>query len=136
MKFHEPFAVYTASDNLEALFVADMLISEGIPALSVEDQSAVGLSWVGPLSAVHKPEVFVERAHAEKASVFIQEYESRKRERQSLDTDTSDIAVTCEDCGKVSVFAKKYNGTTQDCPHCHAYVDVGEFDWDLDVADE
>ena len=45
------------------------------------------------------------------------------------------IQVECEECGKNSLFTKELDGTTQECPHCYAYVDVGELDWGIDFGE-
>ena len=45
-----------------------------------------------------------------------------------------EIEVVCEECGLSTVFPGSLNGTTQECLHCHAYVDVGDLPWDEDVG--
>ncbi len=42
-------------------------------------------------------------------------------------TSSGTIDAVCEDCGKTTTFPDTLDGTTQECSHCRAYIDVGEF---------
>ena len=47
------------------------------------------------------------------------------------------IEVTCDECGKRSKFPLAQKGSVQNCPHCHAYIDVGdEADADAWIEDD
>lgn len=136
MKFKEPFVVYTAASNLEAHIIVDMLDSNGIAALAVEDQSGVSLWWFGTISQFHKPKIWVERSTAVKAKQLIQQFEQRNREREKPGTSTAaDIQVQCEECGKTTVFPGSLDGSIQECSHCGSFVDVGELGWDEDFGE-
>ena len=74
-------------------------------------------------------QVFVERADLERAKPVLDEFESRAaRHRQGAgDGDAAPpIEVVCDECGTRSPFSARLKGTVQQCPHCHAYVDVGD----------
>jgi hypothetical protein len=66
------------------------------------------------------------------------DFEETKRARNNPGQGAGEIEVVCEDCGKTTSFPKSLEGTTQECSHCHAYIDVGDLPWDDDfgVPDE
>ena len=131
MNFEDPTIVFTAATNVEAQLVAELLRANGIEAMAVEDQSGVSLWAFGTISQFHKPNVYVDKRNGAAAAELVREFEATKRERQTpADEDPDKIAVTCEDCGKTSLFPGKLNGTTQECPRCRAFLYVGDFPWD------
>jgi hypothetical protein len=138
MEFKEPTLVYTAATNVEAHLVVEMLRTNGIPAYAVEDQSGVSLWAFGTISQFHQPNVWVDKPTAERAAELIVLFEERKREREYPNTGSGEIHVVCEGCGKTTIFPDTLDGTTQDCSHCQAYVDVGELPWeeDFDAPEE
>ena len=79
--------------------------------------------------------MWVEKWAAPKAAELIRRFEERKWQRAHPDAGTSHIQVQCEECGKISFFPDSLNGTTQECSHCGAYVDVGELDWETEADD-
>ncbi len=58
MALNDPFAAYNAGSNLEAHLVGGLLNDAGIASQVIEDVSQVGIGWVGPLSEIHKPQVW------------------------------------------------------------------------------
>jgi hypothetical protein len=36
------------------------------------------------------------------------------------------VEAVCEECGKVATFPTAQRGSVQECPHCRAFIDVGE----------
>ena len=92
----------------------------------------------GLIPEIHKPQVWVERADIERAKPVLDEFERLAAERRRQSTDSPLVTVVCEECGTESSFPGTKLGTVQSCPHCSAFVDVGDdlpFDgWD--VADE
>ena len=136
MEFKEPFKVYTAADNVEAHTIAQMLKASGIPAHAVEDQSVVGLFGFGIIGQVHKPDVWVDKSTAKQASQLVAQYEETARNRDQTENSAVGISAQCEDCGETTMYPGELDGTTQNCPHCHAYVDVGELDWDGDLGED
>jgi hypothetical protein len=135
MDLKEPFAVYTAAGNLEAHMIAEMLNANGIAAFADEDQSGVSLWAFGTISQFHKPRVWVEKSATADAARLIVDFEDQKRNRRNPGDSDGEIEVECEECGKTTTFPESLNGTTQECSHCHAYVDVGEFEWDDQIGE-
>lgn len=130
MALKDPFAAYDAADNVEAQLVCGLLTDAGIEAAVVEDMSQAGL-WVGgTIAGIHKPQVWIERHEAQRAQPVIATYERRLAERRAAERTAGvvglPIDVTCEKCGRRSTFPAAQLGTIQNCPHCLAYVDVGE----------
>ncbi len=126
--------LYTAASNLEAYVIVDLLESNGIAAHAVEDQSGVSLWAFGTISQFHKPNVWVDEATAAQAAVLIQEFEDKKRARNQPVEGASDLCVVCEECEKTTMFPASLDGTTQQCQHCRAYVDVGDLPWEEDFG--
>jgi hypothetical protein len=125
MEFRDPFAAYNAANNVEAHLVRNLLENSGVPAFVVEDVSQVGV-WVGGfISELHKPQVWIERADAGRAKPVLDAYESKTAGRPAA-ADGGPVEVTCEKCGKRSEFPAAQKGSVQNCPHCYAYVDVGD----------
>lgn len=135
MKFKEPFKLYTAETNVEAHMIVNMLVANGVEAYADEDNSGVSLWALGVLSQFHQPNVWIERSTTPKAVELIRGFEEQKREREQPAASESELYVECESCKNVLAFPASLNGTTQDCPHCRAYVDVGEFEWDVDFGE-
>jgi hypothetical protein len=138
MALQDPFAAYNAASNVEASIVCGLLQDAGIEAMVIEDVSQAGI-WVGGFAGeIHKPQVWIERADIDRAKPVLDEYERRAAERRKPGTGEP-IEVTCEECGKKSTFPASQKGTVQTCPHCNAYVDVGDdvgFDgWDAEPGE-
>jgi hypothetical protein len=130
MSLHDPFAAYNAASNLEAHFVCGLLQDAGIQAVVIEDVSQVGVWLGGTVAEIHKPQVWIERADIERARPVLTDYERRNAERRVAErverAAGPPVEVVCEECGKRSEFPAAQKGTTQNCPHCWAYVDVGD----------
>ena len=129
MKIKEPYKIYTAATNIEAHVVVGLLHAGGIDAYAEEDQSGLSLWAFGTISQFHQPNVWIEKSAASEAAELIHCFEEKKRLREGRATGNSKIEVECETCGKTSHFPENQNGTTQECSHCHGYVDVGEWEW-------
>lgn len=130
MELRDPVAAYTAVSNHEAQLICELLRSAGIPAAAMEDVSGVGLWLGGTLAGIHKPQVWVERSDLRWAEPVLTDYEHRAAERRAAERGEREagqpVAVVCEECGKSSEFPAIQRGTVQSCPHCRAYVDVGD----------
>ena len=135
MELKEPFAVYIAATNLESHMIVDMLNANGIAAFADEDQSGVSLWAFGTISQFHKPRVWIEKSASKEAAQIILDFEERKRQHQNPDGGDDTIEAKCEECGRTTIFPDSLNGTTQECSHCRAFVDVGEFAWDEDLGE-
>jgi len=127
MSFREPFAAYNAATNIDAHLVCDALSAAGIEAYAADDVSPVGV-WVGGVvPEIHKPQVWIEKADAERAAPILAEFDRRAAERRRAETTASsdeEIEAVCEECGKPSKFPASQRGTVQTCPHCWSFMDV------------
>ena len=134
----DPVVAYTSNGNLEAHSAVTWLESNGIPAHAVEDNSGASLFQFGTISQFHKPQVFVDRPDLDRARQLLRQFELQRQTRRRELADAPAIASQCEECGESSEFPATQNGTTQNCPKCNAYMDVGESDWpeDFDFAGE
>ncbi len=136
MPLRDPVAVYNAANNPELYLVQNALEAAGIEAHITEDASLVGMSALGIIPEMHKPQVWVDRADLEKAKPILDEFERRKAELEANpnDADNADLTVHCEECEKVTAFPRSQAGSVQECPHCRAYMDVvdenSDDDWD------
>ncbi len=130
MTLCDPFAAYTAGSNFEAHLVCGLLQDTGIQAVVIEDVSQVGVWIGGTIAGIHKPQVWIEKADIERARPVLTGYERRNTERRAAERGERDtgtpVGVVCEECGKRSEFPGALTGTTQNCAHCRAYVDVGD----------
>ena len=122
MALIDPVKIYAASSNLEAEMIRRRLEVAGIEAHAGEDLSTVGYTMFGTIAGVFDAGVFVGRPDAVGAMEVIREYERQQAERAG----GAAVEATCEDCGKTSAFDATQRGTVQNCPHCDAFMDVGE----------
>jgi hypothetical protein len=134
MDFEKPVIVYTAETNVEAHLIVDMLLAHGVPAHAVEDQSGVSLWALGTITQFHQPNIWVDETNRGEAARLIQVFEEKKRSRDDVVKKSGTIQVFCDDCGKTLSFPGSLDGTIQECPHCHAYVDVGDLPWEDDFG--
>lgn len=131
MALTDPYVAYNAGSNLEAHMVCGRLLDAGIEALVVEDVSQAGI-WVGgTIAGIHKPQVWIERADIERAAPVLTDYEQATNKRLAAEYNASGTAeppvtVLCDGCGKRSTFPASQKGLVESCPHCGAYVDVGD----------
>ena len=128
MALQDPIHIYDAENNNDAVLVQMFLERNGIEAFFVDD-TPVFTTWMfGTLPGIYRPRIWVDRADAERARALIIEFEQQNRSRDSEQrSDTRDrISVSCEECNRTSTFPISQRGTVQDCPHCGAYVDVGD----------
>lgn len=131
MPLSDPVAVYNAANNWEAHVVCNLLIDAGIEASVTEDVSPVGVCGIGLLSEIHKPQVWADRSEIDRVKPILDDYEQRQRKQQAVDakklvSGDGSIKAVCEECGRSSKFPAEQDGSVQDCPHCGAFMDVGE----------
>ena len=81
MCLDDPFAVYNAESNMDAILFQRFLESEGIKAHVIEDNSLAGEGITGNLPGIHKAQVWINRHDAERVSHLLAEYERRRIER-------------------------------------------------------
>ena len=136
MNFDAPTIVYTAESNVEVHLVVELLRTNGIDALAVEDQSGVSLWAFGTISQFHKPNVYVDKKDEAKAIELVRAFEETKTSNKKVTKDgNGQLTAKCEECGEESRFSAAQDGTTQECAHCNAYIDVGDFTWEDDVGE-
>lgn len=132
--FKKPVIAYTAATNIDAHLIVDMLHAHGVKAHAIEDQSGIGIWAFGTISQLHQPNVWVDEPTLPQAVDLIQEFEEKIKNRNTPVEAIGEITVICEDCGQTTLFPASLDGTTQECRHCHAYVDVGELPWEDDFG--
>lgn len=135
-QLQNPVAVYTAASNIQAHMIVKLLAANDVSAHAVEDQSGVSLWAMGTITQFHQPRIWVEESNVETATALIREFEQKNAARSQPQTVGTSIEVLCEGCEKTSTFPSSQNGTTQDCPHCGNYVDVGVTDFETDFGEE
>ena len=134
MEFQQPTLVYTAESTVEVQAVIQLLKGNGIPSYAMEateGSDIAGLAALGASSPFQPQQVFVEQTEFGKAVKLLLEFE--KGDGSSVNSDSpeplSPIVAHCEECETSSEFPGEANGTTQTCPNCQAYMDVGTLDW-------
>ena len=134
MELNDPVAVYTAGNNLDAHQLVLALQAVEIESQVIEDNStAVGVIN----SQIHKTRIWVSKVDVAKAAEIIQEFELRNFQRfqtreVAVDLKSEWIDATCDKCRTVTRFAPIQKGTIVNCPHCFAFMDVGD---DVDFDD-
>lgn len=121
---NDPVCVRRSATTEEADVIAAWLDDQGIKA-TVMGHDSFGHQAFG----VTDPEgvgVFVaDEAAAERAVELLTEHD--KVTTKGSDTGGGGtVSFKCEGCGGAATFPVALKGTTQECPHCGAYVDVPE----------
>jgi hypothetical protein len=123
----DPVKIYAAESNMQAQMICRLLQAQGIEAFAGQDVSPAG-AWIGgTIPGVFDAGVFVSRADADRAYELMREHERGQAERAGAGG--AEIEATCEDCGKTSGFPAAQRGTVQSCPHCGAWMDVGDVEF-------
>ncbi len=134
MNLDDPIAIFEAKNHLESVQVAEFLNSQEIQAFADEDDSLGG--GLGVFTSDPKYQVWVSREDGPKITALLAEFDNNAAQQEAgLGTKqkpkaTEPITTECEDCGKPSTYDAEHDGTVQECPLCHSYVDVGELDWE------
>ncbi len=128
-----PVHLYTAAGNLAAHSAVIWLASNGVQAHVIEDNSGVSLFAFGTISQFHQPQVFVDKSDLQRATELMREFENQQSQRLEELSDAPMITSECEECGTASQFPATQDGSTQNCPKCGVYMDVGVLDWPDDV---
>ena len=128
----DPVLAYTANDNLELHSVVTWLHSGGVRAYAVEDNCGASLYVFGTISQFHKPQVFVDKADLEEAGELLRQFEAKRNARRRDLDGAQSITSQCEECGATSGFPASQDGTTQNCPKCNEFMDVGSLNWPAD----
>jgi hypothetical protein len=137
-----PQTILVAEEFATANALAEWLTEKGFPAEVVRPSAAatpgdsLGLS---PETGAGIEVRLMSLEHMEPAKQAIAEQkeaiaEIRSREEKRA-ARTGTVEAVCEDCGKSSTWAASEMGTTQDCPHCHNYMDIPDPEENWDEAD-
>jgi len=132
MSYRDPRCVYVAQSIGEADVVANYLEQNDIRAEVMNRNTRGGIDGLSLFSpstvSVHGMEVWViDPQQAPRAVQLLAENEMQRTTRTAARELTGEpIDVVCEECGEASTFPPAQRGSVQDCPHCGAYIDVGE----------
>ena len=125
----DPIAAYKSKNLIEANLVSDLLNDAGVEAHVVNDASQVG-EWLGIMSEIHEPEIWIDRSDLERAQPVLANYRQQSAERRRAPAEGDPIVVICEECGSAAMFSAGEIGSVQLCPNCQANVDVlDEIPW-------
>lgn len=139
MTQRDPRCVLAVPEPRAAELIAAWLTAKGIPAETVARPPGASTDPLS-LAATLVPgefQVWVTNPdHAAAASDLIEERQAgvevlREREAKRAGP-TGTTTAACEECSRSSEWPANQMGTTQNCPHCHAYMDVPDPDdnWD------
>jgi hypothetical protein len=116
----DPVAFYTAQNDAEAQLLANALLALGVKAHVKEG------AWTGRT----RVQVWVDRADIDKAKPVLDDFERHQAQRRIGGADEATagppLELVCEKCGRSATFPAAQRGSVQDCPHCGAYLDVGQ----------
>lgn len=142
-----PTPVVTVPDVRFASVLVGWLVEKGIPAdirAEIPKPTVDALTGATQMADVAGVEVVVnDPARVEEAKQLIadrvEEVQALHAKREARAAREGTVTAVCEECGKSSDWPAAEMGTTQDCPHCTAFMDIPDpdDDWaDLDVGDE
>jgi hypothetical protein len=126
MIYRDPKCVLVANNPAEADIVAGWLSDQGVSAQVMNRATLGGLEGLTPFSPLGVGtaglEVWVEDpAQAPEALRLLAEHAAA---REAKGQGGQPITVACDRCGARLTFAAAQRGSTQECEHCGAYVDV------------
>lgn len=134
----DPRCVFTAGDMGAANALAEWLGRKNFlcevvpPPMIAEPGDALGLTESAP-PVVEVRVLDIDQADAARQAIAEAKEELRDVQAAQLRraARTGTVSATCEECGRASEWPAAQAGTTQDCPHCGAYMDVpdSEDDW-------
>ncbi len=130
MAIADPVTVYTAHNAVEADTVRIFLEQEGIRADADTGQIGILRLLFSMPTRFPRRRVWVPRRDEHWARQLLAEYDGRPREgrgasRVDPSVTAGRVMVVCEECGRTSWFPAEQQGSTQECPFCYAFVDVG-----------
>jgi hypothetical protein len=132
MAQRDPRCVFVAENLIQANLVVSWLEQQGISAhvadLNSHDLYDALAPFAFATAGARGFEVWVEdpKQQGAAASLLTQREWARVAKGVQADISEEGVPVICENCGRVSFFPVDQRGTCQNCPHCGAYVDVGE----------
>jgi hypothetical protein len=133
----DPRCVFVGASAVEAETLAAYLSGQGVAAEVIEPHTLGGLDGLN----------FITGIGARGLEVWVHDPAAVTRARELLEARAESLAARearlgfveteCEECGARVKFPASEAGTVQDCPNCHAYLDVPDPDesWDEDDYD-
>lgn len=125
----DPQCVYVASNPAEADVVSGWLAQQGIASHVVGVDATQGAhAWL-PFQEFQAKgiEVWVpDVTLRSRAMQLLAEHAELLAARSSANPSAEPIDVLCEECGVISTWPASDQGRVQNCPHCDAYLDIGE----------
>jgi hypothetical protein len=137
----DPRCVYVANSVGDADIVANWLGDAGIAAQVMDRSTLGGLDGLTPWSplgiSARGIEVWVlDAGNAGRALQLLEEQRAERAARLDANSDSAPVSAVCEECGEISVFPAKQRGTVQNCPYCESYIDVEDYEYGDDDAED
>lgn len=122
----DPRCVLVLEDRRTAALIADWLTGRGLPAeatvLGIRNPAHLLREGQSPPAVEVR---VIELRHGKAArELLAQNAAGLAALQQQQAEELLTVIVTCEECTKTSTWTGEDLGTTQDCPHCLAYMDV------------
>lgn len=133
-----PQTVFVAESAAVAEAVVQLLAGSGIvaeiiaPAVHAEAQPITGLTELVPTGQfevrVNDPAAAATARELLDSALAAAALQAARRKRAQR---SGTISAVCEECGRSSDWPASAMGTTENCPHCAAYMDIPdpEEDW-------
>lgn len=137
-----PLPFFVAPDIRVANWMVSKLLELGIPAEVRPDTPQTSVDPLTGATTMAEPDGFEvvvtdpTKLEAARKAMEDQRAEVEAR-RDARAARTGAVTAECEECGKASTWPAAAMGTTENCPHCSAYMDIPDpdDDWgDLDVG--
>jgi hypothetical protein len=137
MAEQHPQTVFVAENPRVAEAVIRLLAGIGVSAEIVEPPPATESQPITGITDMVTPDSFEVRVtDSDKVAAARELLDSAAAAvavaavREKRATRTGTVTAVCEDCGKSSEWPATAMGTTENCPHCGAYMDVPDPDDD------
>lgn len=128
MPLDDPLALCTAANLPQARLLCSLLEQSGIRARVVEEVVPGEEPAGGLLPAILQPRLYVDRSLVHRAQQVLLAHARQAVDRRANPPANGPIVIACEECGESSAFPGSTWGSVQTCPHCQAFMDIGEPD--------
>lgn len=108
----------------EAELMQSSLAEHGITAY-LANEHIIAMDWLLS-AAVGGVKLQVARDDAPEAERFVNEFQSKQKNRASSEPHQGNLVFDCENCGRSIEFPSARAGGVETCKHCGRYVDVPE----------
>jgi len=137
-----PLTVYTAENAKIAEVAVKILEAEGIvaeaimPPLRTESEAITGMTELTTPDEIEiRVTDFAKVEEAKKILASAASFATFVSVRQKRLARTGTVTAVCEECGESSEWPASVMGTTENCPHCGAFMDVPDPDENWDDVD-